>query len=417
MKWLAALLPLCLLLAGCPTGVGQSASPPVNPNATVIGMLQPQASGTDLETELAARLAISEINGAGGVNGKLLDLRVGYDGNNNPAVGVPSAQALVATNIIALIGANSSQVTIPVAEQVTIPANIALISPSATATAISTLADNNTVYRIAPSDALQGALLARLVWQEGRSSVAIFAGNEPYGVGIAQVFSQAYAQLGGTVLNQTLVPPEQTSGFASAIASLYAQGTPPAIMLFSFPDQTANVLREIVSDKGSLPALYGVDANMTSDMVSNAPPQIVGMRGTTPAADTSTPQYQHFLAAYTAATGVVPDPNTENSYDAVYLIALAMAEAGSNSRAGVLSQLTAVSQSGASSGNTVFGPGQFGAAVAAIKAGQRVGYRGASGAIDFDANGDPSTGSYDYLEVTDTGGGLLGLTNLQTINY
>lgn len=415
-RLMLALLPLCALLAGCPTSVDKSASPPVNPDATVIGMLQPQASGTDLETELSARLAISEINAAGGVNGKPLDLRVNYDGNNNPAVGVPNAQTLVDTGIVALIGANSSQVTLPVAQQVTIPANIALITPSATAVAISTLADNNTVYRTVASDALQGALLARLVYQEGHHSVAIFAENEAYGLGISQVFTQAFTQLGGTVQTSALVPADQSSGYGSAIASLYAQGTPPALVLFSFPEETANVLREIMSSKGSLPTLYGVDANMTSDMLSNAPPQTAGMRGTTPAADTSTPQYQHFLAAYTAATGVVPDPNTEDSYDAVYLIALAMAEAGNNSRAGVLSQLTPVSQSGSGSGNTVFGPGQFAAAAAAIKAGQHVGYQGASGAIDFDANGDPGTGSYDYLEVVNTSSGL-GFLNRQTISY
>ena len=403
---LLALLGLCQLLAGCPTRVDKSPSPPVNPAATVIGMLQPSASGTDLEDELAARLAIREINAAGGVNGQPLDLRVNYDGNNDAAVGVPSAQQLVNSDIVALIGANSSQVTIPVAEQVTIPANIALISDGATSPAISTLADNNTVYRVAPSDTLQGTLLAKLVWQEGHTSVATFCQNEPYGLGLTQVFVKAFEQLGGTVTAQVVAPLTEDSGYSSEIASLYANGAPGALMLFAFSEQTDNLLREILTAQGSLPPLYGVDANMIPDTLENAPPQIAGMRGTTVGADPGTPQYQHFLAAYTAAVGAVPDPNTENAYDAVYLIALAMEQAGANTRPAVLARLDSVSQTGSSSGNTVVGPGQFAAAIADIQAGKTVGYLGASGPINFDAAGDPSSATYHYLEITATPTGL-----------
>lgn len=407
---LLALFGLCRLLAGCPTSVDKSPSPPVNPAATVIGMLQPSASGSSLEDELAARLAISEINAAGGVNGQPLDLRVTYDDNNNAAVGVPSAQTLVNSGVVAIVGAHSSQVTIPVAEQVTIPANIALISPSATSPAISTLADNNTVYRTAPSDDLQGTLLARLVWQEGHTSVATFCQNEPYGLGLTQVFVKAFEQLGGTVTAQVVAPLSQNSGYSSEIASLYANGTPGALMLFAFSEQTDNLLREILTAEGSLPPLYGVDANMIPDTLDNAPPQIAGMRGTTPGADTSTPQYQHFLTAYSAAVGAVPDPDTENAYDAVYLIALAMEAAGANTRSAVLAKLDSVSQTGSGSGNMVVGPGQFATAIAAIQAGRTIGYLGASGPIDFDANGDPLSSTYHYLEITATPTGLSLIT-------
>jgi len=416
VKSLLLLPALCLLLAGCPTSVDKSTTPPVNPAATVIGMLQPLASGSSLEKELAARLAISEINAAGGVNGKPLDPTVTYDDNNNAIVGVPSAQALVNDGVVAIIGANASQVTIPVAEQVTIPADIALITPSSTSPAISTLADNNTVYRIPPSDNLQGTLLAQLVWNEGHTSVATFDQNEPYGVGLTQVFVQAFEKLGGTVTASVTAPLGQNSGYDTEIASLYANGTPGALMLFSFPEPTDNLLREILTDKGSLPPLYGVDANMVTDTLSNAPPQIAGMRGTTPGADTGTPQYQHFLAAYTAAVGAMPDPNTENSYDAVYLIALAMEESGANTRPAVLARLNAVSQSGSSSGNIVVGPGGFASAIAAIQAGKTVGYLGASGPLDFDAQGDPTASTYHYLEVAPTATGL-GLTTLAVINF
>jgi ABC-type branched-subunit amino acid transport system substrate-binding protein len=416
MKWPSLLLlPLCALLAACPTRVDQSGIPPVNPDAVVIGMLQPLASGSSLEKEQAARLAVAEINAAGGVNGQPLDIRVMYDNNNSPAAGVPAAQALVDSGVVAIIGANASAVTIPVAQQVTIPANIALISPGSTSPLISTLADNNTVFRIPPSDALQGRLLAEKVWGEGHTSVAIFGLDEPYGNGLADAFSQRFVALGGSIQATVLAPAGKNSGYSSEIASLYAAGTPSALMAFSFSQQTASLLREIVTAKGSLPMLYGVDANMIQDTLNNAPPQIAGMRGSTPGADPTTPPYQHFLHAFTAATGYAPAANTENAYDAVYLIALAMQAAGQNNRAAVLARLSEVSRPDTAS-PVVIVPGGFAQAITALQGGADIDYQGASGRIDFDANGDPAAATYQYLEVQPTPAGLRLIT-LETVNY
>lgn len=411
-RLLLTLLPF--LLAGCPDGVDQSAQAPVNPAATVIGLLQPLASGSSIDRELAARLAVSEINAAGGVNGQPLDVRVVYDKDNNPSFGVPSARSLVDSGVVAIVGANSSAVTIPVAEEVTIPAHVALITPGGTSPRISTLADNDTVYRIPPSDALQGRLLAELVWSEGHQTVSTVVQTDPYGQGLGQAFSQRFQELGGSIQSSASVPASKTSDFGSIIDSLYASGTPPVLMLFAFAQPTTGLLREIVSSKGSLPTLYGVDANMIPDTLNNAPLQIAGMRGTSPSADTGSPEYQHFLNAYRQAVGNTPSANAENGYDAVYLIALAMARAGANNRAGVVTQLRPASGSG--SGKTVVGPGEFAKAVAAIRNGEDVGYRGTTGAINFDANGDPSGANYQYLEIRQTGSGL-GLVLLRNIPF
>lgn len=406
----------CLLLAGCPTNVSQSAAPPIPANAVVIGELQPTASIEDLQGELATRLAVSEINAAGGINGQPLALSIAYEGNNNPAVGVPAARDLVAQGVVAIVGASSSQVTLPVALQVTIPANIALVSPSSTSALITTLNDNNTVFRVAPSDALQGRLLAEQVWAEGRRQVAVFAEDEPYGQGLTQVFTQAFQQLGGTVTVAIATPVKQVANFSSAINRIYASGTPDALVMFSFPQQTDNLLREILgSGHTVLPALYGSDAALTADTLVNAPPAIVGLRGTLPAPNTSTTGYQHFVTAYTGAVGIAPPDYAANAYDAVYLIALAMAQGGTNTRASVLANLTGVSQSGAGSGRTVVGPGQFAAALAAIKTGHPVGYVGASGPINFDSHGDLSSATYAYETIVADASNHLQLKTLALV--
>jgi ABC-type branched-subunit amino acid transport system substrate-binding protein len=410
-----AVLVLALLLAGCPTDVADPARPPPPPDAVVIGLLQPQPSGLEVQREQAARLAIAEINAAGGVNGRPLALRVAYDNTNDPDTGVSSARLLEAGGVVALIGANASRVTLPVAEQVTIPAGLALISPGSTSPLISTLADNDTVYRIPPSDALQGRLLAELVWDEGRTQVAIFGQDDPYGQGLREAFTTRFVELGGSIQAEAVFPTGRVSGYGAEISALYASGTPTAIMLFAFAEQTSNLLREIVAAKGGLPPLYGVDANMSQITLQNSPAQIAGMRGTVPSSPLGSAAYAIFRQAFVNATRVMPEPNRENSYDAVYLIALALARAGVNDRAAVATHLREVSRPDGPAAVTVL-PGGFAGALAALQGGADIDYEGASGPIDFDASGDPAAATYQYLEVQLTAGGF-ELVTLQTIAY
>lgn len=406
---------LSLGLAGCPVAVDQPAQAPVNPDATVIGLLLPVTSGVGVMMEQSARLAVAQINAAGGVNGKPLDLRVAYDGNNNTASGLAAAAMLEASGVVALIGANASRVSIPVAEQVTIPAGLALVSPGSTSPRLSTLVDNDTVYRVPPSDALQGRLLAEKVWGEGRTQVAIFASDDPYGQGLVTAFSARFLELGGVIEATVMVAPGDDSGFAVQIDALYAAGTPPALMLFHFSTITSTLLRELITAKGSLPVLYGVDGNMGTDTAQNSPAQVHGMRGTNPTgAPSDTPAAQAFLTAFRSAVG---QENTEgrSHYDAVYLIALALAQGGSNDRAAVVANLRAVSRPDTATPVTVL-PGEFAAALAVIAGGGDVDYQGAAGPIDFDAAGDPTAATYEYRELQVVGG-VARVVTLETINY
>ena len=77
-----------------------------------------------------------------------------------------AAKKLIETDkVVAIIGSASSGVIVPVAESVTCPAEILMISPGATAPYITTLAqdeDRDVLFRTAPSDKLQGVVLGTL---------------------------------------------------------------------------------------------------------------------------------------------------------------------------------------------------------------------------------------------------------------
>jgi ABC-type branched-subunit amino acid transport system substrate-binding protein len=92
--------------------------------------------------------------------------------------------------------------------------------------------------------------------------------------------------------------------------------------------------------------------------------------------------------------GIEPAFSAANNYDAAYVLALATVQAGSSDGTAIRDNMRTV----ANAPGMTFGPGQFAEAVAAIHAGIKINYVGASGPIDFDAHGDP-TATYVLWQV------------------
>jgi len=70
---------------------------------------------------------------------------------------------------------------------------VLLISPSATSPTLTGQPWRNYVFRTAPSDALQGKVMAQLAVEEGLKKVVILTMDNPYGVGLGEVAKQALA--------------------------------------------------------------------------------------------------------------------------------------------------------------------------------------------------------------------------------
>lgn len=415
MKRLPCLVILVALLAGCPRQVDDALQDGVHPEDLIIGLIQPLPSGSELAREQAARLAVQEINAAGGINGRHVGLLVAYDDDNDATAGVAAAQSLVDRGAVAIVGANASRVTLPIAQQVTIDVPIALVAHGATSPLISELDDHDTVFRVPPSDALQGRLLAQKVFEEALSTAALIHQSDAYGEGLRDAFVEAYTSYGGTLTTEVSTPTGKASGFASEIDAIHANGEPEALIIFGFGDMTTNLLRELLASKGSLPRLFGVDGNLNSGTLENAPVQTAGMRGTTPGAALDRAEYLTFARNFENATGMpVMDPNVGNTYDGVYLVALALAQAGTNSREAVIAHLRDVSIANSEIPVTI-GPGDFAVGVAAIANGDDVDYQGVGNDIDFDARGDPTAATYQYVEVV-LSDSMLELRVLETVN-
>ena len=146
-----------------------------------------------------AQLAFDQVNAQGGILGGGKIVSVTGDSACDPSVAGPAADKLVNTDqVTAIVGAFCTGATIGAATAAGIPGGVVQISPSASAPALTTLEDNDLVFRTTPSDAFQGVKLADLLISKGIKDVAVTYVNNDYGKGLADVFVAQFTANGGT---------------------------------------------------------------------------------------------------------------------------------------------------------------------------------------------------------------------------
>ncbi|MHB8420774.1 MAG: ABC transporter substrate-binding protein [Myxococcales bacterium] len=385
-RWQLALVPLAF---GCG---GKPAAKPITLGAVLsqTGQLADIGAG-ELQ---AANLAVSQINAAGGVLGAPLAL-ADKDDHSDPDGGVAAAQALVAAGVPVLLGAVASGVSIPIAEQVAIPTGVVQISGASTSPAYTALhADGGWTFRTCPSDALQGKLLAEQALERKFSKVAALYVPGAYGEGLSSAFAASFTAGGGTMTYDQPYSPGAPD-YRSQLVQLLS-GPPDAVLLVAYPVDGATIMKDYLQTyPGGNVFWFFTDGLDDPGFVASVggPNFTFPHEGTTPA----TPDggaYDAYASAFQAQYGSAPTEWSANLYDAVYLTALAMTAAGKSDAASVASHLVQVS----AGAGTAVGPADYAAAVAALDAGQAVNYGGASGPVDFDANGDV-VGPYDIWQV------------------
>ena len=396
------------------------APPAPDPNLVQIGLLNPfsgREAARALDFENAARLAVYEINQAGGVNGRQLGVILRDSKTSEPeeeSVSIAAVEALAAANVVAIVGPDTSNLVIAITPKL-VEHGIPLISPTASAAALTSLADEDCVWRTAPSDAIQGRALAQRIRRDGPATLAIVYRDDIYGQGLSATVATAFDEGGGETLVRVPYPPMQRSEFEPTIDALYAAGTPDAIVVIGFALDSAGVLTALSARSLTAhPALYGVDGNHNQAMLDNAPPELlVGMRFIAPGSPMDNQSLADFVIAYDAMLDRKPF-RTEFTYDAIYLIALALVQAGDNSAEAVRTHLREVSRpDGEAAVAIAVGADDFARAVQ--MRGADLDYHGASGAIDYDAAGDVTSAFFAIREVQDSDDGLV-FVDLERVN-
>ncbi|WP_375452409.1 ABC transporter substrate-binding protein [uncultured Devosia sp.] len=338
-----------------------------------------------------AQLAFDEVNAQGGILGGGKIVPVVGDSACDATAASAAADKLVNTDqVTGIMGAFCTGATIGGANSAAIPGGVVMISPAASAPALTTLADNDLVYRTTPADSLQGVKMADLLLARGVKDVAITYVNNDYGKGLADVFAATFTAGGGTVA-ANVAHEDGKSDYRAELGNLVASQNLVILAYASGSGQT--VLRQAV-ESGNFTAYIGGDGMVGDDLLSGIDAASVeGLIATRAGAyaGASADTYAKL------ATDAGQDPTATyapQAYDAAFLLALAVEKNGSASRDGLSAALRDVASA---PGEKVL-PGEWTKAAELIKAGTDIDYEGAGGPLDFDTAGDVP-GTIVYLQV------------------
>ncbi len=407
-----------------------------------IGVSVVASDPDDLPQLRSARMAVEEINASGGVLGKPLELVTTYSATRNYDEIQPALKSLRSRGVSTVLVLGGSGLLLKAAE-FTVKKGMLLFGSAASSPLISWLNDKNLVWRTIPSDVHQGTLAAEQLETVKRRKGAIMHIDNAYGNELAHAFREAFERRGGTIVATVSFPDKPSYkgvDFTSRLKDLYAR-KPDIIYLVSYTEDGVEILNQ--SKKGSfigtvdkatgkkyLPQFLGCDGNYNGDFLLGADPEVIeGMMGLAYIHPKDYPHYETFIEKFRNYTPPAPDSielansslasllDAEStysfaatSYDAIYLIALAMQKAGSSKPREVVKHLQDVSTTG--EGKELCSVNEFAKAREALSAGKSVNYDGASGLIEFNSRGDVSTGTYIVWRVVQG-----KFTEVQTIGF
>ena len=326
-----------------------------------------------------AELVVKQVNEQGGVLGGDLNL-ISADGACDATAAAAAADKLINTdNVVGVVGALCTGETIGAFNGSGLSGNVVFISPASSAPALTTLEDNDLVYRTTPSDALQGVKMADLLLAKGVQDIAITYVNNDYGKGFADALSAAYTAGGGTV-SANIAHEEGKADYRAELGNLT---TSQNLVILAYANASGNTILRQAVESGNFTTYVGGDGMVGDDLLTgidaSAVEGLIATRAGAPEGDATTTYNAFTNEGFVANATYAPQ-----AYDAAFLLALAIEKNGSTDRAGIAAALRDVSSA---PGEKIM-PGEWSKAVELIKAGTDIDYEGAGGALDFDEAGD-----------------------------
>lgn len=337
---------------------------PADDNGPItIGAIIPlsgDVAAVGLPIRKAAELALSEINQAGGIDGRQLKMEV-RDGRCDAREAVNAAETFINIDHVPIIfagGCSSETLAVaPLAER----AKVILFSSAATSPEITTAGEY--VFRNAPSDASQGMILAEAAFNRGFKKMGILQERKDYTVGIGNVFQSRFTELGGST--ETQIYESDAMDVKKELTSLGDWDMEALLFIVQSPVKADMILNELSNLKLELP-LFTNDVALGADRFTDEGriSEVEGLMAADLGVSESNSLYQEFIRRYQEI--YQEDVNfplyAALSYDAIYLLRDAMLERGATPDA-IKNYLVNVKNR-----------------------------PGASGVLTIDANGDPTSG-------------------------
>ncbi|MBA2525693.1 MAG: ABC transporter substrate-binding protein [Pyrinomonadaceae bacterium] len=279
-----------------------------------------------LSAKNGAIMAAEEINQAGGINGRKIDIVI-EDDEGSPELAATVVNKLTRQDkVVALIagGASGSSLAAgPNAQSAKVP----MISPSSTNPAVTQIGDY--IFRACFIDPFQGEVMAKFSYNslQAKSAAIMLDFNSPYSRDLTEFFELSFTKLGGRVVSKQSYT-QGDSDFKGQLSSM-SDARPDVIYVPGYYGDIAVIAKQ-ARQLGMTQPLLGGDGWDAPELWQLAGDSINGSYISNHySADDPSPAIQKFVHDYKLHWGnLTPDAHAALAYDAMRFLAEAIQRAG-----------------------------------------------------------------------------------------
>jgi len=298
-------------------------------SAIKVGLVVPLTGDVKTFGESArngAMLAFDEVNAAGGINGRKIQV-IATDDKNDPTEAANAGSKLIDMDqVVAILGSVSSKCSSPLSDKCQ-ASRIPMITPTSTNPKVTVSEDGKRkdyVFRACFIDPFQGTVGARFARDslKAKTAAVMFDVGNDYSKGLADYFKAAFEQDGGKITAFESYAKDDVD--FSALLTKVKQAGPDALFLPDYYNKVGLIARQ-ARQLGLKSVFLGGDGWDSPEMTKIAGDAIYGGYFTNHySPDDPRPLVQEWVKKYQAKHGQRPDALATLGYDAALLLVQAL---------------------------------------------------------------------------------------------
>jgi branched-chain amino acid transport system substrate-binding protein len=323
---------VALALAGCsrPSGTGASGGAAAGSGSIPVGeyaSLTGKTATFGQSSHKGTQMALDEINDAGGVNGRKIELHTEDDESQKSEAATAVQKLLDRDHVVAVLGevaSGNSLAAAPICQGKEVP----MISPASTNPEVT--AKGDYIFRVCFIDPFQGTVMAKFASNNLKlKRIAVLkAQDAPYSTGLAANFITAFTGLGGQIVANESYTSTDTD-FKAQLTSIEAQN-PDGVFIPGYYNEVGTIGRQ-ARELGIKVPLLGGDGWDSPTLFQAAGGALEGCYFSNHySPEDKSPAIQQFIQKFKANnSGEVPDAMAALGYDAAKILGDAMKRAKS----------------------------------------------------------------------------------------
>jgi branched-chain amino acid transport system substrate-binding protein len=287
-------------------------------------------------TDNGIKMAIDEINAAGGVNGKKFRL-ITYDDKSDAREAATAVTRLVTNDqVTAVLGEVASKLSLegaPICQKNGVP----MITPSSTNPKVTDVGD--MIFRVCFIDPFQGFVCAKFAREnlKAQKAAILYDQSQTYSVGLQSEFEKAFVQLGGQITTKEAYQKGEQD-FTSLLTAIRST-KPDIIFIPGYYNDVGTIANQARKLDIKVPLLGG-DGWESPKLAEIGGEAINGCYYSNHySPQDPTPRVQEFIQKYKKLNGNTPDSMAALAYDATQILRNAISRAGSLSGAAIAAEL------------------------------------------------------------------------------